>query len=106
MRNRILFSKLWYWWRAFRLEPVRDILNDPQFIDAIFAAKLAREQASATDAEADSAKATVNNVIPETATLTEVSLQEEVLPKRFDDTESIIAAAEEKAFLNEDQEEA
>lgn len=87
-------------------ETLQKIKNDPQFIDAIFAAKSAREQASATDAEADSAKATVNNVIPETATLTEVSLQEEVLPKRFDDTESIIAAAEEKAFLNEDQEEA
>ena len=87
-------------------ETLQKIKNDPQFIDAIFAAKSVREQASAVDAEADSAKATVNNVIPETATLTEVSLQEEVLPKRFDDTESIIAAAEEKAFLNEDQEEA
>lgn len=88
-------------------ETLQKIKNDPQFIDAIFAAKSVREQASATDtatvADVNIEKAAENNVIP-TATLTEVSLQEEVLPKRFDDTESIIAAAEEKAFF--DQEEA
>ena len=75
-------------------ETLQKIKNDPQFIDAIFQAKSEREKAS------DPMYYTEENAEKETpASETEViDIRKEILTERFDDTERIIAEAEEAAF--------
>ena len=89
-------------------ETLNKIKNDPQFIDAIFAEKAAREQAAAeenptstdaTDAlttEAETLPAQADGQNPESFD-TEVK-EETAVTEKYDDVERIIAEAEEAAF--------
>ena len=89
-------------------ETLNKIKNDPQFIDAIFAEKAAREQAvaeenptstDATDAlttETDTLPAQADGQNPESFD-TEVK-EETTVTEKYDDVERIIAEAEEAAF--------
>lgn len=71
------------------------IKGDPQFIDAIFAAKTEREKAAET-AESENTTAIHEEAI---AVEESISVREEEIPKEhFVDTERIIAEAEEVAF--------
>ena len=71
------------------------IKGDPQFIDAIFAAKAEREKAAET-AESENTTAIHEEAI---AVGESISVREEEIPKEhFVDTERIIAEAEEVAF--------
>ena len=71
------------------------IKGDPQFIDAIFAAKAEREKAAET-AESENTTAIHEEAI---AVEESISVREEEIPKEhFVDTERIIAEAEEVAF--------
>ena len=71
------------------------IKGDPQFIDAIFAAKVEREKAAET-AESENTTAIHEEAI---AVEESISVREEEIPKEhFVDTERIIAEAEEVAF--------
>lgn len=71
------------------------IKGDPQFIDAIFAAKAEREKAAET-AESENTTAIHEEAI---AVEESISVREEEIPKEhFVDTERIIAKAEEVAF--------
>ena len=71
------------------------IKGDPQFIDAIFAAKAERETAAET-AESENTTAIHEEAI---AVEESISVREEEIPKEhFVDTERIIAEAEEVAF--------
>ena len=76
------------------------IKGDPQFIDAIFAAKAEREKA------AETAKSENTTAIHEEAIAVEesISVREEEIPEEhFVDTERIIAEAEEVAFREENK---
>lgn len=76
------------------------IKGDPQFIDAIFAAKAEREKAAET-AESENTTA-----IHEEAIAVEESIsvrEEEISEEHFVDTERIIAEAEEVAFREENK---
>lgn len=86
-------------------ETLNKIKNDPQFIDAIFAEKAAREQAAAEEnmtptdtlpVEADSLPVQANEQNPESFD-TEVK-EEFAVTEKYDDVERIIAEAEEAAF--------
>lgn len=76
------------------------IKGDPQFIDAIFAAKAEREKAAET-AESENTTA----IHEEAITVEEsISVREEEIPEEhFVDTERIIAEAEEVAFREENK---
>ena len=75
------------------------IKGDPQFIDAIFAAKAEREKAAET-AESENTTAIHEEAI---AVEESISVREEEIPKEhFVDTERIIAEAEEVAFRESD----
>lgn len=89
-------------------ETLNKIKNDPQFIDAIFAEKAAREQAAAeenptsadaTEAltmEADTLPAQADGQNPESF---DTEVKEEIaVTEKYDDVERIIAEAEEAAF--------
>lgn len=71
------------------------IKGDPQFIDAIFAAKAEREK-TAENAESENATAVHEEAV---AVKESISIREEEIPEEhFTDTERIIAEAEEAAF--------
>ena len=74
--------------------------GDPQFIDAIFAAKAEREKAAET-AESENTTAIHEEAI---AVEESISVREEEIPEEhFVDTERIIAEAEEVAFREENK---
>lgn len=76
------------------------IKGDPQFIDAIFAAKAEREKAAET-AESENTTAIHEEAI---AVEESISVREEEIPEEhFVDTERIIAEAEEVAFREENK---
>lgn len=76
------------------------IKGDPQFIDAIFAAKAEREKAAET-AESENTTAIHEEAI---AVEESISVREEEIPEEhFVDTERIIAEAEEVAFHEENK---
>ncbi|HJF08109.1 MAG TPA: ribonuclease III [Phocaeicola coprocola] len=76
------------------------IKGDPQFIDAIFAAKAEREKAAET-AESENTTAIHKEAI---AVEESISVREEEIPEEhFVDTERIIAEAEEVAFREENK---
>lgn len=76
------------------------IKGDPQFIDAIFAAKAEREKAAET-AESENTTAIHEEAI---AVEKSISVREEEIPEEhFVDTERIIAEAEEVAFREENK---
>lgn len=76
------------------------IKGDPQFIDAIFAAKAEREKAAET-AEPENTTAIHEEAI---AVEESISVREEEIPEEhFVDTERIIAEAEEVAFREENK---
>ncbi len=76
------------------------IKGDPQFIDAIFAAKAEREKAAET-AESENTTAIHEEAI---AVEENISVREEEIPEEhFVDTERIIAEAEEVAFREENK---
>ncbi len=76
------------------------IKGDPQFIDAIFAAKAEREKAAET-AESENTTAIHEEAI---AVEESISVREEEIPEEhFIDTERIIAEAEEVAFREENK---
>lgn len=76
------------------------IKGDPQFIDAIFAAKAEREKAAET-AESENTTAIHEEAI---AVEESISVREEEIPEEhFVDTERIIAEAEEVAFCEENK---
>lgn len=76
------------------------IKGDPQFIDAIFAAKAEREKAAET-AESENTTAIHEEAI---AVEESISIREEEIPEEhFVDTERIIAEAEEVAFREENK---
>ena len=89
-------------------ETLNKIKNDPQFIDAIFAEKAAREQAAAEEnptstdatdaltAEAETLPVQADEQNPESFD-TEVK-EETAVTEKYDDVERIIAEAEEAAF--------
>lgn len=86
-------------------ETLNKIKNDPQFIDAIFAEKAAREQAAAAEnatptetltTEADTLPVQTDEQNPESFN-TEVK-EETAVTEKYDDVERIIAEAEEAAF--------
>lgn len=89
-------------------ETLNKIKNDPQFIDAIFAEKAAREQAAAEEnptstdatdaltAEAETLPVQADEQNPESFN-TEVK-EETAVTEKYDDVERIIAEAEEAAF--------
>lgn len=86
-------------------ETLNKIKNDPQFIDAIFAEKAAREQAAAAEnatptealtTEADILPVQTDEQNPESFD-TEVK-EEFAVTEKYDDVERIIAEAEEAAF--------
>ena len=78
------------------------IKNDPKFIDAIFAAKTAREQA-----ETDTANETPDVISSSDSqggtTLMAATAAEEIPMEKYDDTERIINEAEEAAFMQTEQ---
>lgn len=77
------------------------IKNDPKFIDAIFAAKTAREQMqNATGTDTSDA---IQPTAVEGVTLAEVTVEEEIPTEKYDDVERIINEAEEAAFLESEQ---
>ena len=85
-------------------ETLNKIKNDPQFIDAIFAKKAAREKAAeesqntaSTDAPETSHTPLPTNVREEEEASLEVT-EEVVTTEKYDDVERIIAEAEEAAF--------
>lgn len=77
-------------------ETLNKIKNDPQFIDAIFAKKAAREQASEEQNTPMVQQLPTENEEPEPASL---ELREEIVStEKYDDVERIISEAEEAAF--------
>lgn len=94
-------------------ETLNKIKNDPQFIDAIFMGKAAREQVAAEEnttptdgltTEADMFPAQTGGQSPESS---DMAVKEEIaVAEKYDDVERIIAEAEEAAFqLAEETEE-
>lgn len=85
-------------------ETLNKIKADPQFIDAIFAAKAKREQPqeTTTGTEEDKEQALPSNFTEE---MSEPISTNEVQAETFDDTEQIIARAEEAAFKEANTEE-
>lgn len=79
-------------------ETLQKIKNDPQFIDAIFASKAEREKDTEPVYTEDSPSVMKTN---EDQT---IDVREELITERYDDTERIIAEAEEAAFKEEIQE--
>lgn len=89
-------------------ETLNKIKNDPQFIDAIFAEKAAREQAAAeenpTSTDATDALTTETDTLPAQADgqnpeSFDMEVKEEIaVTEKYDDVERIIAEAEEAAF--------
>ncbi len=86
-------------------ETLNKIKNDPQFIDAIFAEKAAREK-TAEEAQnvvaSDTSESTQTPLAPMQEATHEVSslevTEEAVTTEKYDDVERIIAEAEEAAF--------
>lgn len=86
-------------------ETLNKIKNDPQFIDAIFAEKAAREK-TAEEAQnvvaSDTSESTQTPLAPMQEAVHEVSslevTEEAVTTEKYDDVERIIAEAEEAAF--------
>ena len=82
-------------------ETMGKIKKDPVFIDAIFAAKTAREKAE--DGESTPVEPTpTQKAIAETKE-TIVEAKEEIKAEKYDDVERIIAEAEEAAFQADDK---
>ena len=82
-------------------ETMGKIKKDPVFIDAIFAAKTAREKAE--DGESNPVEPTpTQKAIAETKE-TIVEAKEEIKAEKYDDVERIIAEAEEAAFQADDK---
>lgn len=79
-------------------ETLNKIKSDPQFIDAIFASKAEREKDTEPIYTANSPS------VMETDENKAVDIREEIMEKRYNDTERIIAEAEEAAFKEENQE--
>lgn len=79
-------------------ETLQKIKNDPQFIDAIFASKAEREKDTEPVYTEDSPS------VMETNEDQTIDVREELITERYDDTERIIAEAEEAAFKEEIQE--
>ena len=75
-------------------ETLSKIKSDPQFIDAIFAAKAEREQAQEAKTEAD-------GMPQQEETVREELLESKKTAEKYDDVERIISEAEEAAFLEE-----
>lgn len=73
-------------------ETLNKIKSDPQFIDAIFASKAEREKDTEPIYTANSPS------VMETDENKAVDIREEIMEKRYNDTERIIAEAEEAAF--------
>ena len=80
-------------------ETLKKIKSDPQFIDAIFASKAEREKDTEPVYTEDSPSVMETNEVKTT-----VDVREELITYRYDDTERIIAEAEEAAFKEEIQE--
>ena len=80
-------------------ETLKKIKSDPQFIDAIFASKAEREKDTEPMYTEDSPSVMETNEVKTT-----VDVREELITERYDDTERIIAEAEEAAFKEETQE--
>lgn len=80
-------------------ETLKKIKSDPQFIDAIFASKAEREKDTEPVYTEDSPSVMETNEVKTT-----VDVREELITERYDDTERIIAEAEEAAFKEETQE--
>ena len=80
-------------------ETLKKIKSDPQFIDAIFASKAEREKDTEPVYTEDSPSVMETNEVKTT-----VDVREELITERYDDTERIIAEAEEAAFKEEIQE--
>ena len=80
-------------------ETLKKIKSDPQFIDAIFASKAEREKDTEPVYTEDSPSVMEINEVKTT-----VDVREELITERYDDTERIIAEAEEAAFKEEIQE--
>lgn len=79
-------------------ETLQKIKNDPQFIDVIFASKAEREKDTEPVYTEDSPS------VMETNEDQTIDVREELITERYDDTERIIAEAEEAAFKEEIQE--
>jgi len=79
-------------------ETLKKIKSDPQFIDAIFASKAEREKDTEPVYTEDSPS------VMETNEDQTIDIREELITERYDDTERIIAEAEEAAFKEEIQE--
>ena len=79
-------------------ETLKKIKSDPQFIDAIFASKAEREKDTEPVYTEDSPS------VMETNEDQTIDVREELITERYDDTERIIAEAEEAAFKEETQE--
>lgn len=79
-------------------ETLKKIKSDPQFIDAIFASKAEREKDTEPVYTEDSPS------VMETNEDQTIDVREELITERYDDTERIIAEAEEAAFKEEIQE--
>lgn len=75
------------------------IKNDPQFIDAIFAAKAEREQLLEAENEAAAERPQEDAPLPEEVRV-EV-MESKSADEKYDDVERIISEAEEAAFLEE-----
>ncbi len=75
-------------------ETLQKIKNDPQFIDAIFQAKAEREKASEPVYYTEESAAE-ETPAPEAEV---IDIRKEILTERYEDTERIIAEAEEAAF--------
>ena len=76
-------------------ETLRKIKSDPQFIDAIFTSKAEREKETDPVYTEDSPSVT-ESIENET-----IDIREEIITEHYDDTERIIAEAEEAAFREE-----
>lgn len=76
------------------------IKSNPQFIDAIFAAKAEREKALEESAQEN----VTASIQEESVILAEENLRNTEIPEEhFEDTERIIAEAEEAAFRETDK---
>lgn len=80
-------------------ETLLKIRKEPKFIDAIFQAKAEREKAA--EPAYDTEESLPEEASTETTESETVSIREEILAERYDDTERIIAEAEEAAFQEE-----
>lgn len=79
------------------------IKNDPQFIDAIFAAKQAREKEDEEQQQSSENVPDLTDAQNTSLDLAEITVEENISSEKFDDIERIISEAENAAFSEKEE---